>query len=170
MIRARIRVDGLRFKACEIAGAFGGADGVLTVSCGEGDGPDRNTARGARGLGLARVCGDVGLAGGSVADGRRQGWEWNGSQDRARARLNWVITQTPALWLECRVRRRAERVRRCGQGKDPSSEGLGGHDLLTQADAGCPAAPGCVPSPVPPARRRWRRSGRTACGSVRHRT
>ncbi len=26
-----------------------------------------------------------------------------------------------------------------GQGKDPSSEGLGGHDLLTQADAGCPA-------------------------------
>ena len=25
------------------------------------------------------------------------------------------------------------------QGKDPSSEGLGGHDLLTQADAGCPA-------------------------------
>ena len=26
-----------------------------------------------------------------------------------------------------------------GQGKAPSSEGLGGHDLLTQADAGCPA-------------------------------
>ena len=26
-----------------------------------------------------------------------------------------------------------------GQGEDPSSEGLGGHDLLTQADAGCPA-------------------------------
>ena len=26
-----------------------------------------------------------------------------------------------------------------GQGKDSSSEGLGGHDLLTQADARCPA-------------------------------
>ena len=25
------------------------------------------------------------------------------------------------------------------QGEDPSSERLGGHDLLTQADAGCPA-------------------------------
>ena len=27
-----------------------------------------------------------------------------------------------------------------GQGEDPSSEGLGGHDLLTQTDAGCPAS------------------------------
>ena len=26
-----------------------------------------------------------------------------------------------------------------GQGEDPSSEGLGGHDPFTQADAGCPA-------------------------------
>ena len=26
-----------------------------------------------------------------------------------------------------------------GEGEDPSSEGLGGHDLLTQPDAGCPA-------------------------------
>ena len=26
-----------------------------------------------------------------------------------------------------------------GQGEDPPPEGLGGHDLLTQADAGCPA-------------------------------
>ena len=26
-----------------------------------------------------------------------------------------------------------------GQGEEPSPEGLGGHDLLTQADAGCPA-------------------------------
>ena len=26
-----------------------------------------------------------------------------------------------------------------GQGEEPPPEGLGGHDLLTQADAGCPA-------------------------------
>ena len=37
------------------------------------------------------------------------------------------------------MRRRAERVIRPHQSEDPPPEGLGGHDLLTQADAGCPA-------------------------------
>ena len=56
---------------------------------------------------------------------------------RARARLN--CSSQGQRRGRCKVRRRAERVITSGQGKDPSSEGLGGHDLLTQADAGCPA-------------------------------
>ena len=39
----------------------------------------------------------------------------------------------------CRVNRRAERVSRPAREKNSPPEGLGGHDLLAQADAGCPA-------------------------------
>ena len=59
------------------------------------------------------------------------------ARSRARARLN--CSSQGQRRGRCRVNRRAERVIRPAQGKDPSSEGLGGHDLLTQADAGCPA-------------------------------
>ena len=59
------------------------------------------------------------------------------ARSRAKARLNWV--SQGQRWGRCRVRRRAERVQASGQGEEPPPEGLGGHDLLTQADAGCPA-------------------------------
>ena len=59
------------------------------------------------------------------------------ARSRARARLNWV-SQGQCLG-RCRVRRRAERGELSGQGEEPPPEGLGGHDLLTQADAGGPA-------------------------------
>ena len=64
------------------------------------------------------------------------GWEWNGSQPGQGA--TELGFPRPALWqmqgeAACRAGEPS------GQGEDPSSEGLGGHDLLTQADAGCPA-------------------------------
>ena len=58
-------------------------------------------------------------------------------RSRSKAELNWFLQGQRCG--RCRVRRRAERVSRPAQGEDPSSEGLGGHDLLTQADAGGPA-------------------------------
>ena len=60
----------------------------------------------------------------------RPGMEW---LSRAKARLNWVSQGQRRG--RCKVRRRAERIRPT----HPPPEGLGGHDLLTQADAGCPA-------------------------------
>ena len=65
------------------------------------------------------------------------GWGWNGSQSgQDAAELGFP---GPMLWkMQCEPARRASEP--SGQGKDPSSEGLGGHDLLTQADAGCPAS------------------------------
>ena len=59
------------------------------------------------------------------------------ARSRARARLNWV-SQGQCLG-RCKVRRRAERVIRPAIEKQPPPEGLGGHDLLAQADAGRPA-------------------------------
>ena len=93
--------------------------------------------------------------------GRRQAGSGM-ARSRARAR-NWVSQGQRCG--RCRVIRRAERVRRPARAKTRRLRVL--VVLLTQADAGCPA--GQVESPVPPARLRWRRSGRTACGSVRHR-
>ena len=59
---------------------FWGGPMAAYSGCGERDGGIGHGKRRSR-TGLARVCGDVGLAGGSVADGRApSGWEWNGSQ------------------------------------------------------------------------------------------
>ena len=48
----------------------------------------------------------------------------------------------------------SEAARRAGdpshQSEDPPPEGLGGHDLLTQADAGCPQALDGQPGAVSP--------------------
>ena len=80
---------------------------------------------------LVRVGGDVG----SVAC-CRSGWEWNGSQPGQGATELGI--PRPALWqMQGEAACRAGEA--SGQGEEPSSEGLGGHDLLTQADAGCPA-------------------------------
>ena len=48
-----------------------------------------------------------------------------------------------------------------GQGEEASSEGLGGHYLLTQTDVRCPAGQVCAIT-CTAARRRWRRSGKAA--------
>ena len=94
-------------------------------------------------------------------------WEWNGSQpvqgatDVLLPRLILGKMQSEAA---CRASEPS------GQGEDPSSEGLGGHDPFTQADAGSPAGQVVRHHLYRSARRRWRRSGRTACGSVRHRS
>ena len=103
--------------------------------CGERDGGIGHGKRRSR-TGLARVCGDVGLAGGSVADGRRQAGSGM-ARSRARARLN-CSSQGPALGKmqgdpACRAGEPS------GQGEEPPPEGLGGHDPLTEADAGGPA-------------------------------
>ena len=85
---------------------------------------------------MARVGGDVQLAGWRVS-GRRapSGSEWNGSQSGQGA--TDLLLPRPALG-------KMQGQPTCGagepsdQGEDPASKRLGGHDLLTQADAGCP--------------------------------
>ena len=73
MIRARIRVDGRLAGGLQ---ALLGAPMSAYSGCGERDGGIRHGKRRSR-TGLARVCGDVGLAGGSVAEGAvRLGVEW----------------------------------------------------------------------------------------------
>ena len=153
------------------SGRWGVGDGLQALlgtpmaaysGCGERDGGIGHGKMRSR-TGLARVGGDVGGTGGRAPSG----WEWNGSQPGQGA--TELGFPRPALWqmqgeAACRAGEPS------GQGEDPSSEGLGGHDLLTQADAGPSSGPGYAPSPEPPARRRWRQNGRTACGSARRRT
>ena len=50
---------------------------------------------------------------------------------------NWV--SQGQCWGRCKVRRRALRVSRPGQREEAPTEGLGGHQLLVQTDARCPA-------------------------------
>ena len=92
MVRARIRGDGRLAGGLQ---AVLGAPMAAYSGCGEGDGGIGHGKRRSR-TGLARVGGDVGLAGGSVADGRRQAGSGM-ARSRARARLNWVLPR-PALW------------------------------------------------------------------------
>ena len=132
MIRARIWVDGRLAGGLQ---ALLGAPMAAYSGCGERDGGIGHGKRRSR-TGLARVCGDVGLAGGSVADGRRQAGSGM-ARSRARARLNCSSQGQRRAKMQGQSACRAGDP--SGQGKDPSSEGLGGHDLLTQADAGCPA-------------------------------
>ena len=72
-----------------------------------------------------------------VSGGRvPSGWEWNGSQSGQGAAELLLPGPAPGKMQGQSACRAGDPS---GQGKDPSSEGLGGHDLLTQADAGCPA-------------------------------
>ena len=72
-----------------------------------------------------------------VSGGRApSGWEWNGSQSGQGAAELLLPGPAPGKMHGQSACRAGDPS---GQGKDPSSEGLGGHDLLTQADAGCPA-------------------------------
>ena len=81
--RARIWVDGRLAGGLQ---ALLGAPMAAYSGCGERDGGIGHGKRRSR-TGLARVCRDVGLAGGSVADGRRQAGSGM-ARSRARARLN----------------------------------------------------------------------------------
>ena len=133
MIRARIRVDGRLAGGLQ---ALLGAPMAACSGCGERDGGIGHGKRRSR-TGIARVGGDVQLAGWRVS-GRRapSGWEWNGSQSGQGA--SDLLLPRPALG-------KMQGQPACGagepsdQGEDPPPEGLGGHDLLTQADAGRPA-------------------------------
>ena len=110
MIRARIWVDGRLAGGLQ---ALLGAPMAAYSGCGERDGGIGHGKRRSR-TGLARVCGDVGLAGGSVADGRRQAGSGM-ARSRARARLNW--SSQGQRRGRCRVNRRAERVIRPAKAK-----------------------------------------------------
>ena len=70
-----------------------------------------------------------------MADGS-SGWEWNGAQSgQGAAELGFP---RPALGqMQGEAARGAGAP--AGQGEDPPPEGLGGHDLRTQADSGGPA-------------------------------
>ena len=110
MIRARIWVDGRLAGGLQ---ALLGAPMAAYSGCGEPDGGIGHGKRRSR-TGLARVCGDVGLAGGSVADGRRQAGSGM-ARSRAKARLNCSSQgQRRGRW---RVNRHAERVIRPAKAK-----------------------------------------------------
>ena len=110
MIRARIWVDGRLAGGLQ---ALLGAPMAAYSGCGERDGGIGHGKRRWR-TGLARDCGDVGLAGGSVADGRRQAGSGM-ARSRARARLN--CSSQGQRRGRCRVNRRAERVIRPAKAK-----------------------------------------------------
>ena len=110
MIRARIWVDGRLAGGLQ---ALLGAPMAAYSGCGERDGGIGHGKRRSR-TGLARVCRDVGLAGGSVADGRRQVGSGM-ARSRARARLN--CSSQGQRRGRCRVNRRAERVIRPAKAK-----------------------------------------------------
>ena len=110
MIRARIWVDGRLAGGLQ---ALLGAPMAAYSGCGERDGGIGHGKRRSR-TGLARVCGDVGLAGGSVADGRRQAGSGM-ARSRAGARLN--CSSQGQRRGRCRVNRRAERVSRPAKAK-----------------------------------------------------
>ena len=111
MIGARNWV-GRREVGGRSAGAYGGTDGGLEWLWERDGGIGHGKRR--SGTGLARVCGDVGLAGGSVADGRRQAGRGM-ARSRARARLNCSFQGQ--RWGRWRVNRRAERVIRPAKAK-----------------------------------------------------
>ena len=78
------------------------------------------------------------------------------ARSRARARLNWV--SQGQLWGRCRVRRRAERVIRPAREKNRRGGSWWSPPAHPDRSA-LSNGPGYAPSPVSPARRRWRRNG-----------
>ena len=88
--------------------------------------------------GLARVGGNGQMAGWRVS-GRRppSGWEWKGSQSSQGA--TELVFPGPALGkMQSEAARRAGEP--SGHREEPSPEGLGGYQLLTQTDARGPAS------------------------------
>ena len=162
MIRARIWVDGR--LAGGLQALFGGTDGGLQWLW-RARWRDRTRQEALADWAGASLRGrwvDWRVSGGRAPSGR----EWQGAQSgQGTIELGFP---RPALWqMQCEVACRAGDP--SGQGEEPPPEGLGGHHLLAQTDARCPSGRGCGPSPVPPARRRWRRSGPRGDGSTPHR-
>ena len=102
--------------------------------CGEPDGGIGHGKRRSR-TGLTRDCRTLGWLVGQWRTGSVR-LEWNGSQSGQGAAELLLPGPAPGKMQGQSACRAGDPS---GQGKDPSSEGLGGHDLLTQADAGCPA-------------------------------
>ena len=91
--------------------------GILKAVCNRRAGRDGGIGRkrGHSQTGLARVCGDVRLAGGSVAEGCRQAGDGIACR-RARARLTFSAQGQRSG--RCRVNRRAERMSRRAREKN----------------------------------------------------
>ena len=138
-----------------------GAPMPVSGSCDAGEG-ERILSRELSRTGVARVCGDVG----SVADVSRQAGSGR-ARSRARARLDWVSQGQRCV--RCRVKRRAERVIRPARAKTRRRRVLVVTICSPRPIRAVQHVRLCV-TPVPPAKRRWRRSTPTACGSARHRT
>ena len=142
IIRARIRVYGRLAGGLQ---ALLGAPMAVCRGCGEGDGGIGHGKRRSR-TGMARVGGDVQLAGWPASCRRApSSREWNGSQSGQGA--TELLLPRPALGKmqgqsACRAGDPS------GQGEEPPPEGLGGHDPLAQADAGCPAGQARSPRPM----------------------
>ena len=86
--------------------------------------------------GLARVSGDVRLAGWRAVAVGSSGWEWNRSQPYHGA-IELGFPRPPLWQMQSEAARRVGDS--SGQGEEPPPEGLGGHHLFAQTDARCPA-------------------------------
>ena len=116
------------------AGAFGGTDGGLQWLW-RARWRDRTRQEALADWAGASLRGR--WVGWRVSGGRApSGWEWNGSQSGQGAAELLLPGPAPGKMQGQSACRAGDPS---GPGKYPSSEGLGGHDLLTQADAGCPA-------------------------------
>ena len=105
--------------------------------CGERDGGLRHGERRSR-TGMARVGGDVQLAGGRVS-GRRapSGRKWQGTQSGQGATELGFPGPTLGQMQGEAARRAGEPS---GEGEEASPEGLGGYDLLAQPEPRGPAS------------------------------
>ncbi len=134
---------------------------ALCGSCDARDG-ERIRSRGLSRPGWREIAGTLG----QLQAGRQAG---NGMAcSRAKARLNWVFQGQRRG--RCKVRRRAERVIRPTRAKTRRLRVLVIRVPSPRPIRAASSGRGYAPSPGPPARRRWRRSAPTACGSARRRT
>ena len=133
MIRARIRADARLAAVCR---RFWGAPMAAYSGCGERDGGLRHGERRWR-TGMARVGGEVQLAGGRVSGGRAPS---RGERQRSQSSegATELVFPGPALGqMQSEAARRVGEP--SGEGEEASSEGLGGYQLLAQTDARGPA-------------------------------
>ena len=134
MIRARIRVDG---KLEGDLQALSGAPLAAYRGCGERDGRIGHGKRRSRGPRWRELAGTFSCRGRWVSGGRSpSGREWQGAESgEGTIELGFP---RPVLWqMQGEAARRAGNPSR--QTEEASSEGLGGRDLLTQADPRRPA-------------------------------
>ena len=127
MVRARIRVDGRLAGGLQ---ALLGAPMAAYSGYGERDGGIGHGKRRSR-TGLARVCGGVGLAGGSVAEGCRQAGSGM-ARSRARAQTELLLPRPVLGKMQGDPACRAGEA--SGQGEEPPPEGLGGDYPLSQTE------------------------------------